>query len=121
MSLNVSAILPSIPRWSPARRTEKSPTRTACSACSRSFNSKVDLPLAPLPGLRRAGESVWGGSSAASGGDCIAHPRRVAARYLAAVKGPDEARQEHRATLSAQPRRPSSPLETQNFPKEDPG
>jgi len=40
--------------------------------------------------------------------------------YLAAVKEPDEARQEHRATRSAQPRRSSSPLETQNSPKKTP-
>ncbi len=34
ISLNVSAILPASPVWSPASRTEKSPSRTACSARS---------------------------------------------------------------------------------------
>ena len=38
ISLKVSATLPSIPSRSPDRRTEKSPTRTACSAVSRSCN-----------------------------------------------------------------------------------
>jgi len=32
ISLKVSAILPSMPRWSPVIRTEKSPLRIACSA-----------------------------------------------------------------------------------------
>ena len=36
ISLNVSAILPSSPVWSLGRRTEKSPIRMACSACSSS-------------------------------------------------------------------------------------
>ncbi len=36
ISLNVSAILPSMPTWSPDMRTEKSPTRTAWSAASSS-------------------------------------------------------------------------------------
>ena len=36
ISLNVSAILPSSPVWSPGSRTEKSPIRMACNACSNS-------------------------------------------------------------------------------------
>ena len=39
ISLNVSAILPMMPTRSPAMRTEKSPTRMACSACSNSARS----------------------------------------------------------------------------------
>ena len=49
ISLKVSAILPSIPVRSPAIRTEKSPTRMACSACSNSDSSKPPLPFA-VPG-----------------------------------------------------------------------
>ena len=36
ISLKVSAILPAKPSWSPGRRTEKSPSRMACSARSSS-------------------------------------------------------------------------------------
>ena len=36
ISLNVSAILPSSPVRSLGRRTEKSPIRMACNACSNS-------------------------------------------------------------------------------------
>src|SRR5215216_6702095 len=46
ISLNVSAILPR----SPGRRTEKSPTRTACSASSNSCKS-TDSPAAPASPL----------------------------------------------------------------------
>src|SRR5262245_37779259 len=42
ISLKVSAILPSRPVQSPGRRTEKSPSRTACSARSSSDNSVWD-------------------------------------------------------------------------------
>src|SRR4051812_27789670 len=52
ISLKVSAILPSMPRWSPVIRTEKSPDRIACSACSRSC-IESGLPL--TAGLRFEG------------------------------------------------------------------
>ena len=45
ISLNVSAILPSMPSAAPGSRTEKSPTRIACSAASNSCGWKP----APLP------------------------------------------------------------------------
>ena len=57
ISLKVSAILPSRPSWSPAMRTEKSPTRMACKACRRSCSSD-DPPLAASaisPGIVVAG------------------------------------------------------------------
>src|SRR4051812_15068182 len=59
ISLKVSAILPSMPRWSPVMRTEKSPDRIACSAWSRS-SSESGLPFAAgLPlGPRRSEEGV---------------------------------------------------------------
>ena len=41
ISLKVSAILPMMPMRSPAMRTEKSPTRIACSACSNSANPRA--------------------------------------------------------------------------------
>src|SRR5262245_49163884 len=58
MSLKVSAILPASPTWSRGKRTEKSPTRIACSACSRlrmalvgSTRSSPDARLGPAAGL----------------------------------------------------------------------
>src|SRR6185437_11738039 len=45
ISLNVSAILPSMPTPSPGMRTEKSPTRMACSATSRACGEKACAPL----------------------------------------------------------------------------
>ena len=48
ISLNVSAILPSRPVWSVGRRTEKSPVRIACKACS-SFCSPKEWPLRGSP------------------------------------------------------------------------
>ena len=47
ISLKVSAILPMIPMRSPAMRTEKSPTRIACSACSSSVSPWAS-PFSPF-------------------------------------------------------------------------
>src|SRR4051794_1123887 len=67
MSLNVSAILPMMPTWSPDMRTEKSPVRIAWSACRSSFRLAAGaLPLAPWSrpapsiGMMAAwGAAVW--------------------------------------------------------------
>ena len=56
MSLKVSAILPSRPVQSPGSRTEKSPSRTACSRPSSCATS--DAGLARTSGRAR---SVWSG------------------------------------------------------------
>ena len=48
ISLKVSAILPMMPTWSPAMRTVKSPTRTACSACISSCSCACEIG-SPLP------------------------------------------------------------------------
>ena len=45
ISLKVSAILPAMPSWSPAMRTEKSPTRIAWSAFSKSSRSALSFWL----------------------------------------------------------------------------
>src|SRR5262245_29155405 len=45
ISLKVSAILPSMPSRSPAKRTEKSPTRIACNAASSSCGWNVSSPF----------------------------------------------------------------------------
>src|SRR3954453_12718101 len=52
ISLKVSAIFPSIPRWSPVIRTEKSPLRIAWSAWSNCCEGS-DLPLAYALALLR--------------------------------------------------------------------
>ena len=66
ISLNVSAILPSRPTWLPAMRTEKSPTRMACSALSRLCRSAAEPPFTP-PSIISAtggpGEGPFGLSS----------------------------------------------------------
>ena len=49
ISLNVSAILPASPVQSLGRRTEKSPKRTACSACNMSRRSKSCSVSGPDP------------------------------------------------------------------------
>ena len=49
ISLNVSAILPSRPVWSVGSRTEKSPVRIACKACSSSCRAREEWPLNPSP------------------------------------------------------------------------
>ena len=59
ISLKVSAILPSMPRWSPVIRTEKSPARIACSACSRScIGSGLPLPAGLRLAARRSGSGA---------------------------------------------------------------
>ena len=55
ISLNVSAILPSVPDRSDGRRTEKSPCRIFWSATSSSRRSR---PAASAPSRRRAGGSA---------------------------------------------------------------
>ena len=52
ISLKTSASLPMVPTWPPDMRTEKSPTRIACMACSRSFSSgseRATVSGVPLP------------------------------------------------------------------------
>ena len=49
ISLNVSATLPAMPVWSPGSRTEKSPSRTACSARSSLRRSMSPSGVAPDP------------------------------------------------------------------------
>ena len=57
ISLKVSAILPMMPTRSPAMRTEKSPTRIACSACSSSASPWAS----PFSSFSVAWGVVWGG------------------------------------------------------------
>ena len=55
ISLKVSATLPASPVWSLASRTEKSPSRTLCSACSSLLRSRSGLPgTGGLPLVLRA-------------------------------------------------------------------
>ena len=62
ISLNVSAILPSMPSRSPAMRTEKSPTRMACNAAKSSCGWNVPSPFRGVLGgaPRRAFRAVLG-------------------------------------------------------------
>src|SRR5665213_367095 len=64
ISLKVSAILPSIPRWSPLMRTEKLPPRISWSAWRRSCKES-GFPLVPVPplDLRRGVEGTTGARS----------------------------------------------------------
>ncbi len=87
ISLKVSAILPSMPVKSPGRRTEKSPTRIACNACSRSCGS-IATPLPPLAGLVMAATGdTWRGSLLTwlSGGICLSPSGRACLRGRRAV------------------------------------
>ena len=54
ISLKVSATLPMMPMRSPAMRTEKSPTRIACNACSNSRSSADSASLSS-----GAGAAAW--------------------------------------------------------------
>ena len=58
ISLKVSATFPMRPTWWPGIRTEKSPTRTACSACRSSRSSGFSPPLAPGAWARDAAAAV---------------------------------------------------------------
>ena len=108
ISLNVSAILPSSPVWSLGRRTEKSPIRMACNACSNSCMPNpwpLRWPLVPplMRALSIADES-WPPPGQHSHG-CIAADGTVVVQVhgvapegmsIAATPRPDRPRQARR-------------------------